>query len=149
MILIIGVTRCWVVTGIVRQLIIRNSKFLILFNVFTEVGQPHITLAQERVVEGQRGAHMLWLMTARSNLQIVAQQRTVVRMGAVFDDFVGAMERTLASEVGHSLLCYDDIYIMFGTVHMTTHRHDGADGAALSHRWSREDGYIAVALVVA
>ena len=59
MILIIGVTDYWVVTGIVRQLIIRNSKLIIrnsklviLFNVFTEVGQPHITLAQERVVEG-------------------------------------------------------------------------------------------------
>ena len=82
MILIIGVTHFWVVTSIVRQLIIRNSKLIIrnsklviLFNVFTEVGQPHITLAQERVVEGQCGAHMLRFVTARSNLQIVYRHK--------------------------------------------------------------------------
>ena len=138
MILIIGVTDYWVVTSIVRQLIIRNSKLIIrnsklviLFNVFTEVGQPHITLAQERIVEGQCGAHMLRFVTARSNLQIVAQQRTVVRMGAVFDDFVCAMERTLAPEVGHSLFGYDYIHVVFGRVHMTAHRHDGADSSTL------------------
>lgn len=76
-----------------------------LLEILSEIGEAHVALAEERIVESQCGAHGLRLVTLRCHmLQVVAQQRTVVGMGTVLNNLMGAVHRSLAPEVGNALL---------------------------------------------
>ena len=97
----------------------------LLHQILREIGESHVTFAQERVVEGQCGTHVLGFVTHGGNvLEIVAQQRFVVGVGTILDDFPCSAHRTFASEVGYSLLGGDDVYIVLGGVDVTTHGYD-------------------------
>ena len=83
-------------------------------NILAEVGEAHVTLAEERVMEGECGTHVLRLMANRGDvLQIVAQHRTVVGMCAVFDNLLSTAHRAFPAQVGNALFRSDDIYVMF------------------------------------
>ena len=89
-------------------------------------------------------------MTHRSYVvEIIAQQRLVVRVSTILYYLMRTTYRTLAAEVGKALLGNDDVYIMFGGVYVAAHRNDGTNLATLGNRRCSEDGYVAIALIVA
>ena len=89
-------------------------------------------------------------MTHRSYVvEIIAQQRLVVRVSTILYYFMRTTYRTLAAEVGKALLGNDDVYIMFGRVYVAAHRNDGTNLATLGNRRRSEDRYVAIALIVA
>ena len=55
---------------------------------------------------------------------ISPQERPVIRVCTVLDDFLYTFSRILASEVCDPVLCDDDIDIMLAIIHMGYHGHD-------------------------
>ena len=80
--------------------------------IFAKVAQAHVALVEEGVVEGEGSTHRLWLMALWRYAQILAQQRLVVGVGTVFNDLLCATHRSFAAQVGHALLCDDDVDIV-------------------------------------
>ena len=80
---------------------------------------------------------------------VLAQRFLVIRVCAVLDDRLGALPGCQAAQVGQSLLRDDQVYVVFGVVHMADHRGDGRDRPALRRRRSHEGGEEAVAGEVA
>ena len=50
--------------------------------------------------------------------QILPQHRAIIRMGAVFDDELCPLLRCLPPEIRHALFGDDNLYVMFGMIHM-------------------------------
>ena len=75
----------------------RSLFSLLLFQIFPEVSQSHISLLQEGIVHGEGCPHALWLMALLGKLQIFAEHRAIVWMSTVFDDFLGTVQRTMNS----------------------------------------------------
>ena len=122
---------------------------VLVFQILSKVGQPHIALAHECVVKGEGATHGLWLVAATRYFKIVAQQRTVVGMGAVLNDFLGTAQCSLASEIGHTLFGDNDVHVVLGGDHMAAHGHNGTDGTILGGRRGIEYADGAIALIVA
>ena len=66
-------------------------------------------------------------------------------MCAVLDDGLCTLHRTLATQVGNTLFCHDDIHVVLGGVLVGDERNDAGDAAALCHRRTSEDTQIGVA----
>lgn len=81
----------------------------------------HVALAHQSVVHGEGSCQAVACLSHLGNLQIVAQQRTVVRMSTVLYDEVCTLYWALASQVGHTLLCNDDVYIVLRVILMAYH----------------------------
>lgn len=96
-----------------------------------EVRETHVALAEECVVECQSCTHVLRLVAHRSELEVFAQQGTVVGVCTVVDNLFCTAEWTLSTEIGEALFRYDEVHIMFCGVDMGAHRHDGADSSTL------------------
>ena len=118
--------------------------------IFAEISKSHVALLQEGVVESERGAHALGLVShGRNVLQVIAQQRSVVGMGAMLDDFMSPAHGSFAAKVGHALLGDDDVHVVLRAVYMATHRYDGRYLSVLGSRRRIENADGAVALIVA
>jgi hypothetical protein len=51
-------------------------------------------------------------MTACCELEIVAEKWLIVWMCTVLDDEISTLQRTLATEIGYTLLCHDYVHIV-------------------------------------
>ena len=109
-----------------------NSLFS-LFHVLGKVGEVHVALAHESVVEGKGSREVVACLSHLRNLQVVPQQLTIVGVGAVFDDALRTLYWALAAKVGYTLLCDDDVNVVLSVVVVAYHRHDRADGSALGY----------------
>ena len=69
-------------------------------------------------------------------------------MRTIFDNFLRSSQWTFTAKVGHTLLSYDGIHIMFGGINMATHGHNGAHSATLHRTWHRENAQIAIPFIV-
>lgn len=85
---------------------------LILFNVFREISEMHIPFARQRIMHRKGCSQVVTCLSHLSYLQIVTQQGTIIRMSTVLNDDLSTLCRTLASQVGHTLFCHDDIDVM-------------------------------------
>ena len=70
-------------------------------------------------------------------------------MRTVLDNLLGTTQRTLATEIGYSLLGNDNIHIVLGTIYMTAHRNDGRNATVLGGTLRSEDRDETITLVVA
>ena len=122
---------------------------LLLFQIFSEISQSHVSLLQEGIVHGEGGTHALWLVSLLSKLQILTEHRAIIRMRTVLDNLLGTTQRTLATKIGNALLGNDDIHIVLGTVHVTAHRNNGRDATVLGGTLRGEDRDETIALVIA
>ena len=84
---------------------------LILY-ILSKVCETHIALATECVVECECTRQIVMSMTASSELEIVAEKWLVVWMSTVLDDEISTLQRTLATEIGYTLLCHDYVHIV-------------------------------------
>lgn len=100
-----------------------QSFGLLLFQIFSEICQSHVTLLQEGIVHGEGSTHALWLVALLGKLQILTEHRAVIRMGTVLDNLFGTAQWAFATEIGYSLFGNNHIHIVLGTVHMTAHRN--------------------------
>lgn len=73
----------------------------------------HIALAAQRVVHSECCRQTVACVASCCDAQIFAEQRTVVRMSAIIDYLVSALYWALSSEVSHTLLCHEDIDVVF------------------------------------
>ena len=126
-----------------------QSFGLLLFQIFSEISQSHISLLQEGIVHGESSTHALWLVALLGKLQVFAEHRAVIRMGTVFDNLFGTAQWAFATEIGYSLFGNDDIHIVLGTVHVTAHRNNGRDATVLGGTLCGEDRNVTIALVIA
>lgn len=69
------------------------------------------------------------LTATGAELEVVAEEFAVDGVGAVVDDFVCALYRIEAAEVGDTLVSHDDVDRVFGVVDV---RHHGDDIGNLS-----------------
>lgn len=99
----------------------------------------HVALTLQSVVHSECSREIVVSLSATSNLQVFAEQRAVVRMSTVLDDFVSALHRRLSTKVSHTLLCHDDIDIMLRVVEVRAERHNGRDYATFCRRCTSED----------
>ncbi len=58
------------------------------------------------------------LATAGRQLEIVAKQFAIHRMRAVVNDYVGSLYGVKSAQVGYTLIGHDDVYRVFGVVHV-------------------------------
>ena len=126
-----------------------QSFGLLLFQIFSEICQSHISLLQEGIVHSEGSTHALWLVALLGKLQILTEHRAIIRMRTVFDNLFGTAQRTLATKIGYSLLSNDNIHIVLGTIYMAAHRNDGRDATVLGGTLRGEDRDVAIALVIA
>ena len=84
---------------------------LILY-ILCKVCETHIALATECVVECECTRQVVMSMTACCELEIVAEKWLIVWMCTVLDDEISTLQRTLATEIGYTLLCHDNVYIV-------------------------------------
>ena len=126
-----------------------QSFGLLLFQIFSEISQSHISLLQEGIVHGEGSTHALWLVALLGKLQILTKHRAVIWMGTVLDNLLGTAQWTLATKIGYSLLGNDNIHIVLGTVHVTAHRNNGRDATILGGTLRGEDRDETIALVIA
>lgn len=82
-------------------------------------------------MEGERCRESRGGLAAGIELQIIAQQRAVHRVGAVFDNLVSALYGILSTEVGDALIGDEDVNGMFRGVAVSNVRNDVAYQAAL------------------
>ena len=84
----------------------------LILNVLREICKTHIALATECVVECECTRQIVMSMTACCKLEIVAEKWLIVWMCTVLDDEISTLQRTLAAEIGYTLLCHDYVYIV-------------------------------------
>ena len=126
-----------------------QSFDLLLFQIFSEICQSHISLLQEGIVHGEGSTHALWLVALLGKFQILTKHRAVIWMGTVLDNLLGTAQWAFATEIGYSLFGNDHIHIVLGAVHVTAHRNNGRDATILGGTLRGEDRDVAIALVVA
>ena len=126
-----------------------QSFGLLLFQIFSEISQSHVSLLQEGIVHGEGGTHALWLVTLFCKLQVFAKHWTIIWMRTVFDNLLGTAQWAFATKIGYSLLGNNHIHIVLGTVHVTAHRNNGRDATVLGGTLRGEDRDVAIALVIA
>ena len=71
--------------------------------------------------------------------KICRELRTVIRVGAVFDDAHGAFLGRQPAQVGVALFRHQHIHIVLRVVHMRDHRHNAGDHAAFGNGVRHED----------
>ena len=84
----------------------------VLLGVLSEVCQLHVTLASQRVVHSEGSSQVMTGLTHLRDLQVIPKQLLLVRMSTVLDDALSTLCRTLATQVGHTLLGHDDIHVV-------------------------------------
>nr|GEU28368.1 hypothetical protein [Tanacetum cinerariifolium] len=82
-------------------------------------------------------------------LDIRAQLRAVVGMGAALDDQRRPLARGQAAQVGQAPFGHQHVDVMLGVVHVRGKRHHARDGAVLGHGFADENRQLAVAREVA
>ena len=100
---------------------------------FAPVGKAHIALALQGIVHAECSAHVVAGLTLGRHVEVIPQELTIVGMGTILDDSLGALHGTLAAEVGDTLLGDHDVDTMLIVVYMRYHGHDGADLALLGY----------------
>ena len=80
-----------------------------------------------------------------THLEVLTQEGTIVRMGAVFNDAFGTLHGVKSAEISNALIGHEDINGVFGMVLMGHHGDNVADTSTLSHRGAREDAQIGIA----
>ena len=98
-----------------------------LIHEFRIIGLAHIAFLGECAVERQRYIKIVDDVTASREFEVLAQQRTVNRIGCMFDYFLGTLHRVLETQVGNTLVGNDDVDRVNGVVNVSNHRYDGAD----------------------
>jgi hypothetical protein len=126
-----------------------QSFDLLLFQIFSEICQSHISLLQEGIVHGEGSTHALWLVALLGKLQVFAEHWAVIWMGTVFDNLFGTAQWAFATEIGYSLFGNDHIHIVLGAVHVTAHRNNGRNATVLGGTLRGEDRDETIALVIA
>ena len=121
----------------------------VMSQILGEVGEPHVTLSCERVVECEGGAQRTGAVSLCGYALVFAQQRAVVGVRAVVYYLLRSPCRTLSSEVGYALFGYYHVHVVLGGVYVAAHWDYRADFPALGCRGRVEYAYRAVALVVA
>lgn len=121
-------------------------RIVCLLDVFSEIGEAHVALAEEGVVHGEGGTEAVVGVTAEllGILEVVAEQRLIVGM-CDLDELLGFLHGALAAQVGNTVLCDDCIDEVAGVVDMTGEGYDGADGTALGGGAAGEDAEVGVA----
>ena len=102
-----------------------NGVRLRLLDVFGQVSEAHVALAQECVVHGKCCTEAVMGVSAESLcvLEVFAQQRTVIRVSHV-DKGICLLHGAFSSQVSHTILCNDSINEMAGMVNVRTERND-------------------------
>jgi hypothetical protein len=84
--------------------------------------RPHLTGAQVAIVPAQRLAQQArCVASVRQSLgavEVVQQQRLVVRRGALLDDQVGALARRKSAQIGQTLFSNNYGHVVLGVVHV-------------------------------
>ena len=102
-----------------------NGVRLRLLDVFGQVSEAHVALAQECVVHGEGcGEAVVCVSTVFLGIaQEVLQQGTVVGMSYA-DDFLCLLHIRLVAQVGYAVLCDDGIYKVVRVVDVRAEGYD-------------------------
>ena len=84
--------------------------------VFAKVGVLHITRSGKCLMEGKCGVESVWGVSSLGELEIVAKERTICRMCAIFDDCFSTLDRRFATKVGNALVGDYDAYGVLAVV---------------------------------
>src|SRR5574344_2761329 len=82
---------------------------LIFLQILTKIGQSHITLFQECIVESQSGTHAMRLMSMFCYFKIISKQWTVIWMSTVFYNLFCTTQRSLSSKISNTLLRHNHV----------------------------------------
>ena len=72
----------------------------------------HIALATQSVVESEGAGEVVVRIAHLCQFQIIAEQRSVVRVSTVLDDEVSTFQRSLSAEVCNTLFCDNDVHVV-------------------------------------
>lgn len=101
---------------------------------FGEVDVAHVAGVGKLGVECECRLKGVGSLTALAELEVVAEEGTVVGVGAVLDDDLGTLQGILAAKVGDALVGDEDVDGVLGVVGVTDHGHDVGDESALGDR---------------
>jgi len=73
------------------------------------VDATHVAVLEILLVHVEDGGETLRGVAALGHFEIAAQGVAEIRVGAAFDDELGAFGRILAAQVGHALFGHDDL----------------------------------------
>lgn len=81
-------------------------------------------------------------------LEVILQDRSVKRMGAIADNDLGSLLRAQAANISETLLGDDDVEVVLGLVDVSGHWHNAGDSVWIDLRrargWRVHDGVLAV-----
>ena len=64
--------------------------------------------------------------------EILTQHGAIIGVCTILNQELCSLTRGFPAQIGNTLLCYNNLYIMFGVVDMRYHRYDARNEPALS-----------------
>lgn len=91
----------------------------------------------ERVEEHMRlMTHALTQTFELGLVEVVLEDRDVVRMSTLFDDDTGTLARRQTTDISKTLLCNNDVQIVFSLVYVSAHGNDARDTSGIGFAWA-------------
>ena len=87
----------------------------------------HVAGFVESVVKCESALEVYRSLSGYTALEVFEQQRTVVGVSAVVDDFVSTLHWVFHAEVGNTLVGDDNVDRVLAVVGVSDHGHDIAD----------------------
>ena len=128
------------------------SFFLIftkLSNIILPLGVTHVAGLHELLVHCEGAREVMLGLAVLGDLEVVAEHLAILGSHTVIDDLLGTLTRTLATQIGYTLLGDDDLHRVLGVIEVRYHRYDGRDSAVLRGGSRRKDRKVRVAREVA
>ena len=121
----------------------------VLPNIVLPFGVTHVAGLHELLVHCERAREVMLRLTVLSNLEVVTEHLAILGSYAVIDDLLGTLTRTLATQIGYTLLGHDHFDRVLGVIEVRYHRYDRRNSAVLCGRSRREYTKVRVAREVA
>ena len=90
----------------------------------------HVARLEEFFVHRQRATQRVRRVRGLRHLQVLVEQRAVLRVNAVVDYLMRALNRALPAQVGDTVLRDDNLHAVLRVVEVADHRHKSRDAAA-------------------
>ena len=97
----------------------------VLPNIVLPFGVTHVAGLHELLVHCESAGEVVLGLTVLSDLEVVTEHLAILRSYAVIDDLLGTLTRTLATQIGNTLLGHDDLDRVLGVIEVRYHRYDG------------------------
>lgn len=90
-----------------------NIRAYCLASIFREVYVAHVAAGEEFLMERESGVEVVGRLTAKAKLKVVAEKLLVHRVCAIVDDFLCLLDGVFAAQVGHALVCDENVDRVF------------------------------------